>query len=454
MSIFIFRRDFRIKDNTAWNEMLKNTDGVIYPIFIFTPEQIKTNKYKSDNAVQFMIESLLELNKEVKITFCYGDINDILSDIIKTNKIDSIYTNTDYTPYSIKREKIIEKLCKENEIKFNYCHDITLYEPNTIKTSSNQNYQKFTPFYRYCLGEKVRESITKNTNHTISRPKTKYIIDKSKLSKFYEENKNIHIHGGRDNALNILHKINNFKNYEKTRNTLHITTTNLSAYLKFGCISIREAYHYFVDKLGKKHPLVRQLIWREFYYHLGYGFTERFGKSLKIKYDKIKWGNNPSWFKKWKEGHTGFPIIDACMMQLNMTGFMHNRGRLIVSSFLIKNLMIDWRYGEKYFARKLIDYDVLVNQGNWQWTSGSGADSQPFFRVFNPSLQSEHYDKDAIYIKKWLPQLKDIEPKHLHDWEKYHSEYNLKEIKYWKPMVSYTESKKKGIAMYKKYINS
>ena len=456
MSIFIFRRDFRIKDNTAWNEMLKEENNSIYPIFIFTPEQIgKANKYKSDNAVQFMIESLLELSKEIKMTFCYGEIDDVLNNIIKNNKIEAIYTNTDYTPYSVKREAIIDKICKQHEIKFNHYHDITLYEPNTIRTSSNQIYQKFTPFYRYCLEEKVREPTTKNTNNsdnTISKPKTKYAIDKSKLSKFYEENENIHIHGGRDNALKILHKINNYKDYEDTRNVMHLDTTNLSAYLKFGCISIREAYHYFVDKLGKKHPLVRQLIWREFYYHLGHGFIERFGKSLKIKYDKIKWGNNVSWFKKWKEGKTGYPIIDACMMQLNTTGYMHNRGRLIVSSFLIKNLMIDWRYGEKYFARKLVDYDVLVNQGNWQWTSGSGADSQPYFRVFNPSLQSERYDKDAIYIKKWLPQLKDIEPKHLHNWEKYYQEYNLKEIKYWEPMVNYTESKKKGISMYKKFL--
>ena len=140
------------------------------------------------------------------------------------------------------------------------------------------------------------------------------------------------------------------------------------------------------------------------------------------------------------------------MTQLNVTGYMHNRGRLLVSSFLIKNLMIDWRYGEKYFARKLVDYDVLVNQGNWQWTSGSGADSQPYFRVFNPILQSDKYDHDAIYIKKWLPQLKNIEPKHLHDWERYHTEYDLKEINYWKPVISYAESKKKGIAMYRKYL--
>ena len=154
-------------------------------------------------------------------------------------------------------------------------------------------------------------------------------------------------------------------------------------------------------------------------------------------------------FKKWKNGLTGYPIVDACMTQLNTTGYMHNRGRLIVASFLVKNLRIDWRYGEKYFARQLIDYDVYVNQGNWQWVAGTGADSQPYFRIFNPALQSAKYDKDATYIKKSLPQLKDIIPKHLHDWEKYHTEYNKQSLIYTKPIINYSESKQKVLAMYR-----
>jgi deoxyribodipyrimidine photo-lyase len=448
MSIFIFRRDFRIKDNTAWNNAINNST-TIYPIFIFTPEQIKNNKYKSNNSVQFMIEGLLELAKDIKLTFCYGDIGDVLNDLIKHNKIDSIYTNTDYTPYSVKREKIVQNIAKKNNIEFHYSHDITLFEPTTIKNGSGQFYQKFTPFYRACMKETVNEPITKNKNID-KYAKTKYEIDTHKMKSFYIHNDLIHVHGGRDNALKILKQISDYDHYENTRNILSMETTNLSAYLKFGCVSIREAYEVFKNKLGKKSPLVRQLIWREFYYHLGYGFIDRFGKSLKIKYDKIKWGNNKSLFNKWTKGQTGFPIVDACMTQLNTTGYMHNRGRLIVSSFLVKNLMIDWRYGEKYFAQKLVDYDVLVNQGNWQWTSGSGADSQPYFRVFSPILQSKNYDKDCLYIKKWLPELKDIDPKHLHDWETYYTEH--KDIKYYKPIISYSDSKKKALAMYKKYL--
>jgi deoxyribodipyrimidine photo-lyase len=448
MSIFIFRRDFRIKDNTAWNNMLKNSNNNIYPIFIFTPEQIKNNKYKSNNSVQFMIESLLELSNEIKITFCYGDIENVLIDIIKNNKINSIYTNTDYTPYSVKREKLIENIAKKYDLKFIYSHDITLYTPGSIKNSSGLFYQKFTPFYRSCVKEKVNIPEFKHINKSnIKYANTKYEIDEHKMKSFYINNDLIHVHGGRINALHILKHISDFNKYNKTRNILNIETTNLSAYLKFGCISIREAYHKFLHLRNK--TLIRQLIWREFYYHLGYGFIHRFGKSLKPNYDNIKWINNNSHYKKWCEGKTGYPIIDACMTQLNKTGYMHNRGRLLVSSFLIKNLMIDWRYGEKYFAQKLVDYDVLVNQGNWQWTSGSGADSQPYFRVFSPILQSKKYDKDCLYIKKWLPQLKEVDCKHLHDWEKYHTNY---ENIYYKPLINYSESKNKALTLYRKYL--
>lgn len=451
MSLFIFRRDFRIKDNTALNQCIEHSD-IIYPIFIFTPEQIQHNSYKSDNAVMFMVESLIELKKELpQLTFCYGEIDDVINNIIKNNDIKNIYANTDYTPYSVKREKIIDKICKKNNIELNLSHDITLFEPKSITTGSGSIYQKFTPFYNVCIKKDVRDPTSKNIKNA-KHVKTKYEIDAKKIKTFYEENENIHIHGGRINAMKILHNMKKFKDYDKTRNYLHIETTNLSAYLKFGCISIREAYHYVKDKLGKKDPLLRQLIWREFYYHLGDGFIERFGNSLKEHYDKIKWENDSSKFNKWKNAKTGYPIVDACMTQLNTTGYMHNRGRLIVSSFLIKNLMIDWRWGEKYFAQKLVDYDVLVNQGNWQWTSGSGADSQPYFRVFNPSRQSENYDKDAIYIKRWLPNLKDIEPKHLHDWEIYHKEYDLKDLHYYEPMVEYSKSKADGLKMYKKYL--
>jgi deoxyribodipyrimidine photo-lyase len=446
-SLYIFRRDFRIKDNTAFNEMLKNSTD-IYPIFIFTPTQITHNNYRSSNSIQFMIESLIELNNSIKITFCYGNVEMVIEDIVKKNNINSIYCNTDYTPYAIHREETIEKLAKKLNITFNYFHDITLFEPNTIFNKSNKIYQKFTPFYNSIKNKKFKNITTNSitSKHKIIQPKTKYKINMNKVKSFYTENSLINVRGGRINALKILSNSQKFSNYNLSRNTLIQNTTNLAAYLKFGTISIRECAEKFIHNK----ELYKQLIWREFYYHLGYGFIERFGKSMKPQYDKIKWKNDIDLFKHWCDGKTGYPIVDASMMQLNTTGFMHNRGRLIVASFLIKNLHIDWRLGEKYFAQNLVDYDVFVNQGNWQWVAGSGADSQPYFRVFNPSLQSHNYDKLALYIKKWLPQLSDIPPHDLHNWNTEYVKYDLHKIKYNKPIVDYIKSKEEGILMYKK----
>ena len=441
-SIFIFRRDFRVIDNTGWNKSIIDSD-IVYPIFIFTPEQITNNPYKSNNSIQFFIESLLELGKTINITYCYGNYIDVLTDIIKTNNISAIYTNTDYTPYAVKRDTNINKLAQTLEINFHASHDITLYEPGTIRNQNDLIYQKYTPFYNKCLHIAVRKPKTHIFNK-IANAITKYSITKDTIKTFYTINNLINIHGGRKNGLAILNSLEKFKKYDNTHNLLNINTTNLSAYLKFGCISIRECYYKFVKLSGL--ILLRQLIWREFYYHLGYGFIDRFGQSLKPKYDKIKWKNNMVLFNKWKNAQTGFPIIDACMTQLNTTGYMHNRGRLIVSSFLIKNLHIDWRLGEKYFAQKLIDYDVLVNQGNWQWVSGSGADSQPYFRVFNPWRQSHKFDKDALYIKKWLPELKAIPSKHLHNWDEWYQNYT---VIYHKPIVNYNKSKQITLKLYR-----
>ena len=441
-NIFIFRRDFRIYDNTALIECANNSN-VVYPIFIYTPEQIKNNPYKSDNAVQFMVESLRELAKEINITFCYGDYIKVINDIVKNNNIDSIYTNTDYTKYGVKRDKDIEKYCKKNNINLFLSHDICLQIPGTIKTTNGNIYQKFTPFYNYCLEQNVdkpRKNKVKNTK----KCKTKFSIDNKKINTFYKENKNINVNGGRKEALKILNNIIEHKNYGKTRNILSIETTQLSAYIKFGCVSIREVFHKFKSILGLKHDLIKQLIWRDFYYHLGYGFIERFRKSLKEKYDNIKWKNNRTLFNKWKDGKTGYPIVDACMRQLNETGYMHNRGRLIVASFLIKNLHISWEWGEKYFAQKLIDYDVLVNNGNWQWVSGSGADSMPYFRIFNPWTQSKKFDKDCDYIKTWLNELKDVEPNIIHEWDN-HYDTSI----YIAPIIDYKASRAITLDMYK-----
>jgi len=462
IGLFIFRRDLRLHDNTALYHALKDCKQII-PIFIFTDEQTDDtkNKYKSNKSVQFMIESLDELEREINdkngnINFFKGDIDSIISEIFDSNKdIQSLYINTDYTPYSKKRDGDIERLCKDSNVKFNCYHDVCLFTPKSITTDSSDDvYKKFTPFYNKCMENKsdIPQLLEYRFNsgwcHKSIANKLSISIRETYTSLTIPDNNSLLI-GGRKQGEERLNM--DYKKYDTSRDDLSQETTQLSPYLKYGCLSIREVYY----KLKKKNydPLIRQLIWRDFYIHVLDSHPSVLkGKSFKPKYDNIKWDNNTSYFNSWKEGKTGFPIVDACMRQLNISGYMHNRGRLIVASFLIKTLFIDWRKGEKYFAQNLIDYDPAANNGNWQWVSGSGVDSQPYFRIFNPWSQSKKHDEDCEYIKKWCPELKNIENKHIHEWFKYHGDYNLNDIKYFKPIVDYSERRKMVLSEYKKIV--
>lgn len=451
--LFIFRRDLRIIDNICLYEANRLCKK-IYPIFIFTEEQVtKNNKFKSDNAVQFMIESLEDLKKYISnsggdFKCYYGDNNTIISYLINKLKIDVVCFNLDYTPYAINRDKRIINMCNEMNVDVLNKHDYYLNEIGSIVNKNGNTYQKFTPFYNESLKKKVSEPLKPlkiNFSNTNNIEKFNITLEESLVKFVNNFNKNIIVNGGRINAIKQLKKASiNIKKYEETRNELYKKTSNLSAYIKFGCLSIREIYKYFYSNK----PFIRQLYWRDFYANILYSFPHVLGKSLKPKYDKIKWNNNMNWFKKWCDGNTGFPVVDAGMRQMNETGFMENRARLIVMSFLIKTLLIDWREGEKYFAKKLVDYDPASNNGNIQWVSGSGADSQQYIRIFSPFRQQEEYDKHCEYVKRWVPELKMLEPKIIHNWDK---EYiNHKNVIYPKPMCDFSEQRKKAIEMYSK----
>lgn len=448
--LFIFRRDLRIVDNNGLNflsELCKN----IYTIFIFTPEQVGSgNKYKSDNAVQFMLQSLEDLASEIgreggKLHTFYGHNEKVVADCIKAWDINVVAFNLDITPYSRIRDDKIVKLCQKMEVFITYDHDYYLHEPGTIKTGSGLPYQKFTPYYE--TASKIKVQSPSGLRKLPLTSKDSHIPNKISLSqalnRFTKPNPDILVHGGRTEALKLLARAKGIKNYQATHNDLNTKTSELSASIKFGCVSIREVYNSLRSKTG----LVRQLYWRDFYANILYEFPRVLGHSLKPKYDKIKWHHNERLFKAWCDGQTGFPVVDAGMRQMNQTGYMHNRTRLIVASFLVKTLLIDWREGEKYFAQTLTDYDVANNNGNWQWISSSGADSQPFFRIFNPHRQGEEWDPKCEYIKKWVPELSSLEPKIIHNWE---TEYiNHKDIKYPKPICDYSDQREKVLKIYK-----
>ena len=423
-SIFIFRRDLRLIDNTGLNNALKQSKIVI-PIFIFDPRQIgKANKYASENAIQFMCESLAYLESALlknknKLYIFYGKPEEIIEKLIKSEMVDAIFVNRDYTPFSIKRDDAIAKICKKHNIIFNQSDDILLHAPENITKKDKSYYSVFTAFYKKALTLPVRETeklhrgifFSKNIKIAQSKRFLKKITSTS-------ENENIACHGGSNKALAILRNIADFKDYKNTHDYPSIKTSHLSAHLKFGTISIRQTYDAIVTHLGKMHPLLRQLYWRDFFTHIAFHQPTIFGHAYHKKYDKLLWNYNKNLFKIWCEGKTGFPIVDAGMKELNTTGFMHNRIRMIVASFLVKDLHIDWLWGEQYFAQKLVDYDPAINNGNWQWAASTGCDAQPYFRIFNPWLQQKKYDPECEYIKQWIPELQSCDNKIIHNWFK------------------------------------
>lgn len=466
-SIFIFRRDLRLYDNKGLIYAMETHKNVI-PIFILTPEQITNNKYRSDNSVAFMIESLIELNNELstynsKLYIFYGDNLKVLKKIITglrntKSEVSSVIFNMDYTPYAIKRDKSIQQLCKKNNINCIMTEDYLLSNIGFFNKSDGEPYLILTPFKNNALKQngnnidKPNKSKPKNLQTSRSQLDIGGVIKPNQLFDvcYVPRETTQRLSGGRSNALKQLNKIKNQKNYNKTRNSPTINTTLLSAYIKFGNISIREVFWKIKNTLGMKNELITQLLWREFYYYIAFYFPEVLkGHNFNSKFDGIKWTNNKKLFNSWCNGETGYPIVDAGMKQLNETGFMHNRLRLITSNFLNRILGIDWRWGERYYATKLTDYDPAVNNGNWQWIASTGVDTKPHSqRIFNPWTQSQKYDPDCSYIKKWLTNLQNIPNKHLHQWDKYNEEYDLDDIQYFEPIVDYKEGRNKSLKMY------
>lgn len=453
-TIFIFRRDLRLIDNKGLNYAVNNFDNVI-PIFIFTPEQISdSNKYRSNNAIQFMIESLILLddelqNKKSKLHIFTGENLHVLHNIIKQINVQNIIFNVDYTPYAIKRDNEIIDLCSKHNINAVGIEDYLLAKIGAMNKKDGDPYTIFTPF----KNNGIKISIDKPSKSRIKNiTKVKLKGDNGLIK--YTVNENILVHGGRKAALKRLQKIKNHSEYGNNRNILNESTSLLSAYIKFGCVSIREVYWEIRDELGIDSQLLSQIFWREFYYYIAYYFpTVLRGSNFNSKYDGIKWRWSKKNFDAWCQGHTGYPIVDAGMKELNYSGYMHNRARLITSNFLNRLLGMDWRHGEQYFAQQLTDYDPAVNNGNWGWISSTGTDPKPYFqRLFNPWLQSKKYDPDALYIKKWLPELYNIPANELHNWDKYCDKYNMDEINYCKPIIDYKTARQLSIEQYQKVL--
>jgi deoxyribodipyrimidine photo-lyase len=491
-SIFIFRRDLRLKDNTALINALYSSN-LVYCFFILDSNILLSNSLYSSfslpidpilllkrkqrrlHLLRFLKESLLDLQKQFdkldiekekvgennlsissNLTFLLGDPVSTIKKIIQTDKkIEAVFVNRDYTPYSIERDRSIKEICRSFNIDFIECPDILINEPEEILNSANEPFKVFSHYYNKAIEKPLRKEssvdIKKYKINTISFDNINSRILKNinsverinNIEEFFSQIINeqfpvinnttslssptqLLLIGTRKKYRELIstlkYKFNKGNKQKEYINLLDNTASHLSPYLKFGICSIREVYSTIQKELGFNHRLLRQLYWRDFYGYIGFHFPFVFTSPFQGRYRRksktnvIQWKNDPHEFEIWCNGKTGFPIVDAGMRELNETGYMHNRVRLITASFLVKDLHIDWRYGERYFALKLVDYDPSINNGNWQWVASTGCDAQPFFRIFNPWLQQKKFDPNCNYIKKWIPELQGTPVNLIHEW--------------------------------------
>lgn len=483
--IYIFRRDYRLDDNTTLIKAAGIYD-IIIPLFIFTDKQINhaKNAFRSDNAVQFLVESLADLDKQLyqhksQLLIFYDNLAskdefqllEILIHKLAPHGLAAISFNADYTKYSQERDARIIQICKSNNLDCLVEDDICLHQPGTIQTTTGKVYTKFTPFWRAGMAKSIRKPISNPANNylhsssgitkelyklpgwisleDVMKPKSKGGIILGEHNPYQVEN------GGREQGLAILKRILDWSDYDNQHDQLTYATTHLSAFNKYGCVSIREVFHTMTNKLGKESGVVRQLFWRDFFYHLSQANPDIYIHALNPKYKHIKWQTDTKAFQAWCNGKTGFPIVDACMRELNTTGYMHNRGRLIVSNFLCRLMHQDWHLGERYFASKLYDYDPAQNNFGWQVSgaNSSGTTSRPLEQtILNPWIQSAQFDPTGKYIKRWCPELADVPARDLHKWDERSKIWLDKGLRYIAPMLDYKSEKEKNLKMYRKYL--
>ena len=393
ISIFWFRRDLRLEDNTALNAALLHHDKVL-PIFIFDTNILEELE-ENDPRVSFIHSTLKSIDKELNksgsgISCFKGKVETVFKHLIEKYNVTDVFFNKDYEPYALNRDKSIQNMLSAKGISLHTFKDQVIFEELEITKGDNSPYTVFTPYKNKWLQKFNPSSLSSNleiNNHhfykgSISFPSLESIGFKPSLIQIPPFD------------LSVVEKYKDLRDFPSIKGT-----SQLSTHLRFGTVSIRS----ILKGLNLESVFLSELIWREFFMQILYNFPRVVSSNFKAKYNQIKWRNNQKEFKAWCEGKTGYPIVDAGMRELNETGLMHNRVRMITAGFLCKHLLIDWRWGEAYFASKLLDYDLSANNGNWQWAAGTGCDSAPYFRIFNPSAQQMKFDKKALYTSKWNP---------------------------------------------------
>ncbi len=424
ITIFWFRRDLRLEDNVGLFHALESKYPVI-PLFVFD-EDILDSLPKNDARVEFIHDSLYKINQKLKklgssLLVKKGKTQDVWKQLIQDFNMKEIFFNKEYEPYAISRDCVICELLKTNKIICFSYKDQVIFEEKQITKSDGLPYTVYTPYKNKWL-EKYN-----------SIPPVQEYNCELLFSNFYKCSFNfptLQQIGFEESSIKVIpHNLKNVTNYHETRDFPALDATSyLSPHLRFGTVSIRKLVNWAVNK---NQVFLSELIWREFFMQILFSFTKVVSNNFKSSYDGIQWRNNEEDFKRWCSGTTGYPMVDAGMRQLNETGYMHNRVRMVVASFLCKHLLINWQWGEAYFAQKLLDFELSSNVGNWQWAAGTGCDAAPYFRVFNPEIQLKKFDEKGIYIRKWIPEF---------------------DFGYVEPMVEHAFARDRAIAAYKEGI--
>ena len=421
VEVFWFRRDLRLKDNVALFNALKSNNKVL-PIFIFD-EEILGKLPKDDARVSFIYQTLSAIDATLKtegssLLVKKGKLIEVWKELVLELNITGVYTNKDYEPYAIKRDNKIKEFLRLNNIEFYSYKDQVVFEEDEVVKNDGLPYTIYTPYKNKWL---------QNFNAEVDLKEFK--ITFSGFHKFTTVLPSLESIGFNESSIKVKpYSLSSLQNYDEVRDFPFIDKTSyLSPYFRFGLVSVRKMVQF---ALKTNAIFLNELIWREFFMQILFHFPKVVTNNFKQKYDAVPWRNNEGEFKKWCKGETGYPMVDAGMRQLNKTGYMHNRVRMITAGFLCKHLLIDWRWGEAYFAEKLLDYELSANNGNWQWAAGTGCDAAPYFRVFNPETQLKKFDKDLQYIRKWVE--------------------DFDELTYPHPMVEHKLARERAIATYKK----
>lgn len=424
-NIFWFRRDLRLEDNHGLFKALKSSREVI-PLFIFDRLILQQLEDRQDARVQFIHQQLQKINEQLKpyqtsMMVIEGEPIEVFTQLISQHPIEKVFVNADYEPYGIQRDQKVAQLLQQSGVGFETFKDHVIMEPGAVLKSDGLPYTVFTPFAKRWKENLLPEHLQTFPSELLVNHLHQQIHVLPTLEQIGLKPSPIQVPELRSEDERI-------QQYEQTRNfPAQDGTTLAGPHLRFGSVSVRKLA---AQALHNSTTYLNELIWREFFMHIMFFFPQSEQSNFYSKYNAVQWRNNEEEFEKWCQGRTGYPMVDAGMRELSATGFMHNRVRMVAASFLTKHLLIEWQWGEAWFAAKLLDYELSSNVGNWQWAAGTGCDASPYFRVFNPSEQIKKFDQGLVYIQKWIPELNDFS--------------------YPKPIVDHAFARDRAIQTYKK----